>query len=77
VPITFFGCASLSKVAEPIKYFRMTYSIFLKGSFNHVISLGLQLEFCIKFDTLCLLLSDIMNVMHNKHFCLLAMIASE
>ena len=51
--ITFCRCASLSKAAEPIKYFHTAYGL-LKGIFNHDISWGPNFEFCIKFDTLAL-----------------------
>lgn len=51
VLITFCRHASLSKTAEPIKYFHTAYGLLLKGSFNHVISWGPHLEFCIKFGT--------------------------
>ena len=51
VHITFCRCASLSKAAEPIKYFHTAYGLLLKGSFNHVISWSPHLQFCIKFGT--------------------------
>jgi hypothetical protein len=73
--VTFCRYAYFFKVAEPIKYFCTAYGLQLKGSFNnHKFGSPAWVQHKIWY---CSLLSDIMNVMLDKRFCLFAMIASE